>query len=268
MSAPRLLVLGGGRIGGALLGGLLRSGWAAIEDVVVIEKRPEARELLAERYGDHLTVLDKPIDAEAAVLAVKPSDLVAACMALRTARYSRVLSVVAGATIETLEAELWPGASVVRAMPNTPALLGMSASAIAGGSNASEVDLEWAEGVLSSIGVVVRLPESLIDGATGLSGSGPAYVFLIAEALIDAGVLAGLDREVSRLLSVQTILGAAHMLAESGETPQALRAAVTSPGGTTAAGIRALERAGLRAAFFEAVMAAKERAGELGTQFT
>ena len=263
MSTPRLLVLGGGRIGGALLGGLLRSGWAEVSECVVAEKRPEARELLLERFGE-LRVVEAPIDADAAVLAVKPSDLRVACADLRGARFNRVLSVVAGATLTQLESQLWPGAPVVRAMPNTPALLGMSASAIAAGRHASESDLEWAEGVLSSIGVVARLPEPLIDAATGLSGSGPAYVFLIAEALIDAGVLAGLEREVARLLSVQTILGAAHMLAESGESAEALRAAVTSPGGTTAAGIRALERAGLRAAFLEAVMAARDRSAELG----
>jgi pyrroline-5-carboxylate reductase len=264
---PRLLVLGGGRIGAALMGGLVRSGWARPEECVVVEKDADARERLGKRFPE-LRIVEKPIDAEAAVLAVKPSDLTEACVVVQQAQFDRVLSVVAGATLAHLELHLWPGAPVVRAMPNTPALLGMSASAIAGGTYATEVELEWAEGVLSSIGVVARLPESLIDAATGLSGSGPAYVFLVAEALIDAGVLAGLDREVSRLLSVQTILGAAHMLAESGESAESLRAMVTSPGGTTAAGIRALEAAGLRAAVFEAVMAAKERSAELGRELT
>jgi pyrroline-5-carboxylate reductase len=151
-------------------------------------------------------------------------------------------------------------------MPNTPALLGTSASAIAGGVAATETDLAWAESVLSAIGVVVRLPEPLLDAATGLSGSGPAYIFMIAEALIDGGVLNGLDREVARVLAVQTILGAGRMLAESGESAEALRAAVTSPGGTTAAGLRALEERGVRAAFFAAVTAATERAKALGKE--
>jgi pyrroline-5-carboxylate reductase len=153
---------------------------------------------------------------------------------------------------------------VVRAMPNTPALIGAGAAAIAAGSSAGEDELAWAERVLGSVGTVVRVPESLLDAVTGLSGSGPAYVFLVAEALIEAGVLAGLPRPVSSSLAVQTLLGAARLLAESGDGPEALRAAVTSPGGTTAAGLRALERAGVRSAFLDAVMDATERSRELG----
>jgi pyrroline-5-carboxylate reductase len=156
------------------------------------------------------------VAADAVIVAVKPADVPVACGRLAVASYRRVLSVVAGVTIAQLEELLWPEAPIVRAMPNTPALLGTGASAISGGSFAKEEDLEWAESVLSSIGVVVRLPERLLDAATGLSGSGPAYVFLVAEALVEAGVLEGLDREVSRMLTVQTILGAARMLAESG----------------------------------------------------
>ena len=169
-----------------------------------------------------------------------------------------------GTPLARLESWLWPGLSVVRAMPNTPALVGAGATAIAPGSSAGEDDLAWAESVLSSIGVVVRLPEHLLDAATGLSGSGPAYVFLVAEALIEAGVLEGLDREVARVLAVQTLLGAARMLDETGETAEQLRAAVTSPGGTTAAGLRALESRSVRAAFLEAVSAATARAKALG----
>ena len=149
-------------------------------------------------------------------------------------------------------------------MPNTPALLGAGASALAGGTSASEDDFIWAEGVLSSLGVVARLPEYQLDAVTGLSGSGPAYVFLLAEALVEAGVNEGLDREVSRLFAVQTLLGSARLLAETGDSPEALRAAVTSPGGTTAAALRVLEAHGFRSAVLEAVAAAAIRSRELG----
>ena len=153
---------------------------------------------------------------------------------------------------------------MVRAMPNTPALVGAGAAAVAAGSWAGEEDLAWAESILSAVGVVVRLPESLLDAVTGLSGSGPAYLFLVAEALVDAGVLVGLPRDVSKVLAFHTMLGAARMLHETGETPEALRAAVTSPGGTTEAGLRVLEAEGVRAALLEAVAAATERSRQLG----
>jgi pyrroline-5-carboxylate reductase len=153
---------------------------------------------------------------------------------------------------------------VIRAMPNTPALIGAGASAIAPGSAASEEDLAWAEEVLGAVGVVVRVPESQLDAVTGLSGSGPAYVFLVAEALAEAGVLNGLPRATAETLAFQTLAGAARLLAE-GETSAAdLRAAVTSPGGTTAAGLAELERSGARAAFLDAVSAATRRSRELG----
>jgi pyrroline-5-carboxylate reductase len=149
-------------------------------------------------------------------------------------------------------------------MPNTPALVGEGAAAIAAGAAASDDDLTWAEGVLAAVGTVHRVPEPLLDAVTGLSGSGPAYVFLVAEALIEAGVVAGLPRPVSQALATQTLLGAARLLAESGDGPEVLRAAVTSPGGTTAAGLRTLEARGVRSAFIEAVQAATARSRELG----
>lgn len=250
-------------MGAAIVGGLARAGWAAREQVVVVERRPEARAALEDRHPQ-IKVVDAVEPASAAIIAVKPADLESACRALPRHGFDRVLSVAAGTPLAHLESWLWPGLRVVRAMPNTPALVGAGATAIAPGSAAGEEDLAWAESVLSSIGVVVRLPETLLDAATGLSGSGPAYVFLVAEALIEAGVLEGLDREVARVLAVQTLLGAARMLDESGETAEQLRAAVTSPGGTTAAGLRALESRAVRAAFLEAVSAATARAKALG----
>jgi len=149
-------------------------------------------------------------------------------------------------------------------MPNTPALIGAGAAAIAAGRAAEEPDMDWAEAVLGSVGTVVRVPEPMLDSVTGLSGSGPAYVFLVAEALVEAGVLVGLPRPVAEELAHQTLLGAARLVVESGETPEALRAAVTSPGGTPAAGLRELERAGVRSAILEAVVAAAHRSRELG----
>jgi pyrroline-5-carboxylate reductase len=142
--------------------------------------------------------------------------------------------------------------------------VGAGAAAISAGSTASDDDLAWAESILSAVGIVVRVPETLLDAVTGLSGSGPAYLFLVVEALIEAGVLAGLPRDVSAALTTQTVLGAARLLTETGDGPEALRAMVTSPGGTTAAGLRALESAGVRAAFLDAVTAATARSKELG----
>jgi pyrroline-5-carboxylate reductase len=208
-------------------------------------------------------VVAEPAGGGGAVLAVKPGDVPAAASALAAAGVQRVVSIAAGVRLAALEAALGR-VPVVRAMPNTPALVGSGVTAIAPGSRAGEEDLAWAEEVLGAVGRVVRVGEPLLDAVTGLSGSGPAYVFLVAEALIDAGVLVGLPRDLSTTLAVQTLLGAARLLAETGDTPEALRAAVTSPGGTTAAGLRALEAAGVRAAFLDAVTAATERSKELG----
>jgi pyrroline-5-carboxylate reductase len=154
--------------------------------------------------------------------------------------------------------------AVVRAMPNTAALIGAGAAAIAPGTAATDADLAWAEEILGAVGTVVRVGEGLLDAVTGLSGSGPAYVFLVAEALIEAGVLVGLPRPISHQLAIQTLLGAARLLSESEQGPEALRAAVTSPGGTTAAGLRALEAAAVRSAFLDAVVAATERSRAFG----
>jgi pyrroline-5-carboxylate reductase len=209
-------------------------------------------------------VVAEPIAADGAVVAVKPGDVETACAALGDAGCERVLSIAAGVPLARLEAALGGTMPVVRAMPNTPALVGSGAAAIAGGTSATDDDLDWAESILGAVGTVARVPEGLLDAVTGLSGSGPAYVFLVVEALIEAGVLAGLPRDVSTALTTQTVLGAARLLVETGDGPEALRAMVTSPGGTTAAGLRALESAGVRAAFLDAVMAATARSKELG----
>jgi len=261
--APKLVVVGGGRMGSALLAGLISGGWAPAGDLAVSEPDEDQRQRLT---GDHpgLLVAEGPVAADAAVLAVKPDVAEAVARTLSAVGISRVLSIVAGLSTARLEAALQPGAVVVRSMPNTPALIGAGVSGMSGGSAATAADLDWAEGILGTVGTVVRLPERHLDAVTGLSGSGPAYVFLVAEALIDAGVTAGLSREVSRRLVVGTVLGSARMMAETGDDPAALRAAVTSPGGTTAAAVRTLEFKAVRSAFIEAVAAATERSRQLG----
>jgi pyrroline-5-carboxylate reductase len=171
--------------------------------------------------------------------------------------------VAAGITTAAVEKHLAPRARVVRVMPNTPMLVGEGMSAVCAGAHATDDDLASAERLLGAVGQVVRLPESQLDAVTALSGSGPAYVFLLAEAMIDAGVLTGLPRPVASALAIQTILGSALMLRDSGQSPTLLREAVTSPGGTTAAALRKLEERGLRAAFIDALEAARDRSREL-----
>jgi pyrroline-5-carboxylate reductase len=268
-----LLIVGGGRMGGALLGGLLFRGSLRPGLVTVVEPVAERRAELEELHPGLRTLaapepglLDEAVEGTwlpGAVLAVKPDQAEAACRALGAAGVTRVLSIAAGVPCQRLESALGGEPAVVRAMPNTPALIGAGVAAMSGGSFSTSKDLDWAEGLLSTLGTVVRLPERLLDAVTGLSGSGPAYVFLVAEALIEAGVQMGLTRDVSRTLVVQTLWGSAALLAETGREPEALRADVTSPAGTTAAGIRVLEAKAVRSAFMEAVAAATERARNL-----
>jgi pyrroline-5-carboxylate reductase len=254
--------MGGGRMGEALAGGLLAAGWAP-GDIAVVEALAARRAELAKLLPD-VQVTAEPVVADGAVIAVKPHDVAAATTAAVAAGVNRVLSIAAGVTIAALEAAAGAGVPVVRAMPNTPALIGAGAAAIAPGAAATDDDLAWAESILGAVGTVVRVPEASLDAVTGLSGSGPAYVFLVAEALMDAGVTAGLPRPTAEALVRQTLLGAARLLDESTDGPEALRAAVTSPGGTTAAGLRELERHGVRSALVEAVLAATARSKELG----
>ncbi|HEX3333779.1 MAG TPA: pyrroline-5-carboxylate reductase [Acidimicrobiales bacterium] len=266
-----LLIVGGGKMGSALLGGLLRSGWVGVDDVVVIEPLSDRRADLAAQHPGLRTIAfpeegllgDGGERLRGAVLATKPDQAEGACRALGVTGVTRVLSIVAGVPSARLETALGGQPHVVRAMPNTPALVGAGVTAISGGSFATSHDLAWADEVLSAVGSVVRLPERMLDAVTGLSGSGPAYFFLVAESLIEAGVQMGLARDVSRTLVVETMLGSATLLKETGRDPEALRAEVTSPAGTTAAGIRTLEARAVRSAFMEAVAAATERSRNL-----
>ncbi|HWD55417.1 MAG TPA: pyrroline-5-carboxylate reductase [Acidimicrobiales bacterium] len=270
----KLLIVGGGKMGGALLGGLLGRGLYAAATVTVVEPLPERRKELEESYPGLQTaaapepglldVLDETSeDRCGAVLAVKPDQADGACRLLGATGVTRVLSIVAGVPCQRLESALGGEPAVIRAMPNTPALIGAGVAAMSGGSFTTSADLGWAEALLDSLGVVVRLPERMLDAVTGLSGSGPAYFFLVAEAMIEAGVQMGLSREVSHTLVVQTMRGSAALLAETEREPASLRADVTSPAGTTAAGVRALESRAVRSAFMEAVAAATERSRNL-----
>jgi pyrroline-5-carboxylate reductase len=210
-----------------------------------------------------VAITDEVPPCQAALIAVKPYDVAMACAAAVAAGAARLLSIAAGISVSSLQEAAGPTVAVVRAMPNTPALVGKGAAAICAGPTADDADLQWAEDILASVGIVVRVPESQLDAVTGLAGSGPAYLFLVAEALTDAGVLAGLSRANSEALVAQLLVGSAALLADRGD-PAALRAMVTSPGGTTAAGLRALEEHAVRSAFLEAVMAAAARSAELG----
>ena len=262
-NTPKLAIVGGGKMGEALLAGLLGAQWAHGEDMIVVEPIEARRTELAATFVD-VDITPEPMACVGAVIAVKPGDVEGACRAVADAGVQRVLSIAAGVPLASLEQWLGNGVPVVRAMPNTAALVGAGAAAIAAGTWAGDDELAWAESILGAVGIVQRVSEPLLDAFTGLSGSGPAYVFLVAEALTEAGVLAGLPRPTAMALTNQTLLGAARLLTETDRTAEEHRAAVTSPGGTTAAGLRTLEARGVRSAFIEAVWEATKRSKELG----
>lgn len=263
MDRAALQIVGGGKMGEALLAGLLRAD-ADLSVRVVETHAGRADELRRAHPG--IEVAGVPGAADGTLIAVKPQQVGEVAGAVGAADGGRVLSIAAGVTIATLEAALPDGTPVVRAMPNTPALVGAGAAAIAAGTSAGDEDLAWAESVLGAVGTVVRVPEHLLDAVTGLSGSGPAYAFVVLDALIEGGVAAGLPRDVAGALAGQTLLGAAALFLQGDASPGDLRAAVTSPGGTTAAGLRVLEQRAVRAALIDAVIAARDRSVELGAE--
>jgi pyrroline-5-carboxylate reductase len=261
-----IAILGGGKIGEALLSGLLRGERAAAE-ILMSEKHPERAAYLAETFGVRVTDVATAVEqAGTLVIAVKPQDIDALLAEVGPAIEARhlVVSVAAGITTAHIERALPEDIAVVRCMPNTPALVDEAMTAVAAGSHATDEHLAVAESLLGAVGRVVRVPESQLDAVTALSGSGPAYFFFLVEAMIDAGILLGLPRALSAELIVQTAVGAAVMLRDSGEHPVQLREAVTSPGGTTIAAIRELEIHGVRAALLAAIEAAARRSRELG----
>jgi pyrroline-5-carboxylate reductase len=261
-----LAILGGGKIGEAIVTGLLR-GDRTPDDIVVVERYPERAEYLSATYGIRTVEVAEAVDvARTLLIAVKPQDIDALLAELRATLSGEhlVVSVAAGITTAHLEAGLPEGVAVVRCMPNTPALVDEAMTAVAAGAHAQEQHLATAEALLGCVGKVVRVPESQLDAVTALSGSGPAYFFFLVEAMIDAGILLGLPRALAADLIVQTAIGSAVMLRDSGEHPVQLREAVTSPGGTTIMAIRELEVHGVRAALLAAIEAAAKRSAELG----
>lgn len=256
-------VIGGGKMGEALLGGLLATGWTTADKALVVEPSADRRaELSGEYPGLSVSAIPEPgIDS---VLAVKPNIVLDVAEQLGVQGCGRVLSVAAGVRIADFEAVLPAGTPVIRSIPNTPALVGKGAAAVAAGSAASSQDVAWACAVLSSVGIVEVVDEADIDAVTGLSGSGPAYVFLLAEAMIAAGREVGLTESTSTALVTQTILGAATLLSESGESPAVLRQNVTSPNGTTAAGLSVFENHEFTSLVAKVVRAATDRSLELG----
>jgi pyrroline-5-carboxylate reductase len=283
----RIAIIGGGSIGEALLSGLLRAG-RQVKDLVVVERTPERAKYLADTYSVLVTSVKEAVDnATFVVVAVKPADVESVTGELaRAAAAAEVdsaeqvfVTVAAGITITYFESRLPAGTPVVRAMPNAAALVGAGVTALAKGRFVTPQQLEEVSALFDSVGGVLTVPESQMDAVTALSGSGPAYFFLMVEALVDAGVAAGLSRQVATDLTAQTMAGSAAMLLErmdsgravEGEAPgmrtdataAQLRATITSPGGTTAAALRELERGGLRVAVDAAVQAAKRRSEQL-----
>jgi len=261
--AADLVVIGGGNMGTALLTGLAAA--RTLSSLAVVEPDQDRRSHLEDEFAGAVTVYESIPDCEAVVLAVKPPDAIGVAVAASERGARRIISVAAGVSTAAFDAALVDReVAVIRSMPNTPALVGAGLTAICGGQYATEADLAFAEQVLGAVGRCVRLPEEAFDAVTAVTGSGPAYVMAFAEALIDAGVQAGLEPELAADMVTQLLVGSAALLAERGD-PAALRVMVTSPGGTTAAGLTALQDSGFAAAIGAAVRAAAARSRELGT---
>jgi pyrroline-5-carboxylate reductase len=266
----KLGFIGVGNMGEALVKGLIASKAAEPSQILVSARRPERVRELVKLYGVRAaTNAEVARDSDVLVLAVKPQilDAVLRGIAHEVARDRLVISVAAGVPIAAIERRLQPPMRIVRAMPNTPATVGAGATAIALGEHATEVDLATAKTIFDSVGLTVVLDEVQLDAVTGLSGSGPAYIFLIIEALADAGVKVGLSRRSALQLAAQTVFGSAKLLLESGQHPGLLKDGVTSPGGTAIAGLHTLEAGGLRNVLMTAVEVATRRSRELGEEF-
>ncbi|WP_434741045.1 pyrroline-5-carboxylate reductase [Micromonospora sp. SH-82] len=267
-SVHTVAVIGAGKIGELVLSGLLRSGWPA-DRLLATARRPERAEELASRYGirvvDNHTAVET---AEVLAVAVKPQDAATLLEEIgpKVPTDKLVISLCAGLPTGFFARRLPEGTPVVRVMTNTPALVDEAMTAISAGVHATGEHLALAEEMFTPLGVTIRVPESQQDAVTALSGSGPAYFYLLVEAMVDAGILLGLPRQVAHELIVQTAIGSAVMLRDSGEHPVKLREAVTSPAGTTISAVRELERHGVRAALLAALEAARDRARELAAQ--
>ena len=270
MAETTIGFIGGGQMASALARGFVGANLVQAEDLRVADVSPPAIEaFLRQLPGAKVCAVNDEVVRESDVifLAVKPQNIgqVAAGVSNSFAEDKLLVSICAGVTLQTLRAR-FRARRLIRVMPNTPCLIGAGASAFCMGGEASERDAELVNRLLECVGVVVRLDEQQLDAVTGLSGSGPAFIYQVIEALGDAGVHMGLPRDVAHRLATQTVLGAARMVEETGEHPAVLKDRVASPGGTTIAGIRTLEAGGLRAAIMDAVAAATERSVELGRQ--
>jgi len=262
MSEPfDVVMVGGGNMGAALAQGMLDGG-STNQSFAIVEQRAERRDELVEMFPSS-TVTDTIPACVSAIIAVKPDDVSHAVASAVAAGATRIVSIAAGVTLATLEAAAGDGVAVIRAMPNTPALVGLGTSAIAAGASVDEADMAWADEVLGAVGIVERLDEPMIDAFTGVAGSGPAYVFRFAEALRSAATGEGLDGEAADRIVAQLLLGSATLLDRAGD-PTQLRINVTSPGGTTAAGLARFEAHDLDAIVADVVAAATERSRELG----
>jgi pyrroline-5-carboxylate reductase len=257
-----LAIIGGGNMGAALLGGLVDSGAFDPSALAVVEVVEARREQLSASFPT-VRITELVPRCRTAVLAVKPVDTAAAASAAALAGATRLLSIAAGVRLATIEAAVGPDVAVVRAMPNTPALVRLGACAIAAGTTADFDDVVWARTILEAVGTVDEVDEEALDAFTGVAGSGPAYVFLLAEALVDAAVDEGLEPRMAERVVRQLLLGSATLLDREGD-PTRLREMVTSPNGTTAAGLAALADHDLRGAVGAAVRAATRRSRELG----
>jgi pyrroline-5-carboxylate reductase len=263
----KIAVLGAGKAGEALIAGILSSGWREPGEIVATARHQERLDGLRERHGIETTLsnTEAAAGAEVVVIAVKPQDIegLLAEVGTELTPAQTVISIAAAIPTGLIERHLSDHVPVVRAMPNTPSTVHEGMAGIAGGTHAEEAHIARAEDVLGSVGRSVRVDESYMDAITAVSGSGPAYFALLAESMIEAGILLGLSREVATDLVVQTMLGTAKLLRDEKMHPVELREMVTSPGGTTIAAIRELEQAGVRAAFLNAIQAAMERSREL-----
>ncbi len=261
----RLAILGAGVMGETLLSGLLRSGWTA-DQIVATDRRVERQVELVARYGIVMLENEQAVaEADTVILVVKPQDMreLLSEIAAAIKPDALIVSLAAGVDTASIEAQLPEGMAVVRVMPNTPAQVDEGMAAISGGTHSDLDHLVRVTEILSATGRVVTVPERYQDAVTAISGSGPAYLFFVVEAMIEAGVHLGLPRDTATELVVQTMLGSAKLLRETGEHPTVLRERVTSPGGTTAAAVRQLEDRAVRAAFMTAMEAARDRSREL-----
>ena len=262
-----IAIFGAGVMGETLLSGLIRAG-RPVDQIVVTERRPDKAAELADKYGvSVVSNVEAAATADTLVFVVKPQDMGSLCdeIADHVRPGAMVASLAAGITTEFLEAHLPTGVPVVRVMPNTPALVDEGMAAISAGAHCDEAHLDEAEELLRAVGKVVRVPEKYQDAVTAISGSGPAYIFYIVEAMIEAGVVLGLPRATASELVIQTVYGAATMLRETGEHPSVLRENVSSPAGTTVAALRELEDHKVRAAFISALEAARNRSQQLAS---